>query len=188
MSRRRLRGDDGVTTVEFALVFPLFVLLMGIGFYFAWLFYVQSQVDSAADRAARFAAVPYTTSTQVQKNIDNNGNVSLPGVTLQTGVTVVGAYTATDTTTSYQFCPSKVAEAVNRVLATGSVSASDVEVSDGTGTVLSPTAPCAKPQGYVKVKVAKNFTNPFSYILAPFTGTTDQMTITGTGRARVESQ
>jgi Flp pilus assembly protein TadG len=187
MTTRRRRGEDGVSTVEFALVFPLFMLLVGIGVYFAWIYYVQSQVDNAADRAARYAAVGYTTTTPVTKNIDQNGNVSKAGVTLGVGLTIVGAYQTTETTTTYHYCVSKVVDKVNADLASGSVTSNDVELSDGAG-VLAPTAVCAKPQGYVKVKVSKNFTNPFSYLLAPFTGATSDLTVTGTGRARVEAE
>lgn len=57
---RRPRGDDGATTVEFALVVPLFVGLVAVGAFFGWLAYTQAQVDRAAQRAARFAAVPTT--------------------------------------------------------------------------------------------------------------------------------
>ena len=53
-------SDDGVAAVELALVFPLFIGVVAIGAFFGWLFYTQAQVDRAAQRAARFAAVPTT--------------------------------------------------------------------------------------------------------------------------------
>jgi Flp pilus assembly protein TadG len=160
----RSRGDDGVTTVEFALVLPIFMILVGVGFYFSWIYYTQTQVDRAANRAARYAAVPTTDG-------------------------------------SYAYCESKIVDQVNSDLVTGSVtmpvaapaaavqdpSTYDVQVSDGTGTIRAD-APCVKPNGYVKVQIQKDFTNPFSIILAPFTGTTNSLTVTGTGRARVEAQ
>ncbi len=62
MSRRPV-GDGGVSTVEFAIVFPLFVGIVAIGAFFGWLAYVNAQVDRAAHRAARFAAVPTTSGT-----------------------------------------------------------------------------------------------------------------------------
>lgn len=159
----RPREDSGVTTVEFALVFPMFILLVGIGFYFSWIYYTQTQVDRAANRAARYAAVPTSDG-------------------------------------SYAFCESKVVDLVNSDLFSGSVtmpvaspaaavqdpSTYDVQVSDGTGTIRAD-APCAKPNGYVKIQIQKDFTNPFSIILAPFTGTSSSLTVTGTGRARVET-
>ncbi len=189
MRRRLRRGDDGVTTVEFALVFPLFFLLIGIGFYFAWIFYVQSQVDAAADRAARYAAVPYSTSKLVQRTVDVNGNITVPGnLPVNTPALPTQTYTVTESTTTYHYCVTEIVNEVNSRLAANSITAADVELSDGTGTVLSSSTPCAKPLGYVKVKVSRNFTNPFSYLTAPFLGTTTDMTITGTGRARVESE
>ena len=60
---RRRRGDAGVTTVEFALVLPVFLTLMGVGAYFGWYVYVNGQLERAAGRAARYAAVPTTTGT-----------------------------------------------------------------------------------------------------------------------------
>ena len=183
----RRRDDAGVTTVEFALVLPIFVFLVGIATYFAWMFYVQAQVDRAADRAARYAAVGYTTTTTVQKSVDSNGNVYGPGVTISAGVTIVNTYSTTQTSTTYNFCVPKIVDKVNGDLVTGSVTAGDVVVSDGSGVITSST-PCAQPNGYVKVQVSKDFTNPFSYLIAPFTGSTTQLTVTGTGRARAEAQ
>lgn len=57
---RRPAGEGGATSVEFALVFPLFIGVVAIGAFFGWLFYTQAQIDRAAQRAARFAAVPTT--------------------------------------------------------------------------------------------------------------------------------
>jgi Flp pilus assembly protein TadG len=182
--RRRRRDDTGVTTVEFALVLPIFIFLIGIATYFSWMFFVQSQVDRAADRASRYAAVGYTTETIVQQNIDPNGNIIPAGAT---GITTVSTYTTTQTTTTYHYCVPEVVAKVNRDLASGSITSADVVVSDGSG-VLAPGTACAKPNGYVKVQVHKNFTNPFSVLLAPFTGGTDELTVTGTGRARVEAE
>jgi Flp pilus assembly protein TadG len=159
----RPRHDEGATTVEFALVLPMFILLVGIGMYFSWIYYTQTQVDRAANNAARYAAVPTTDG-------------------------------------SYAFCESKIVDKVNSDLFTGSVampvasppsavqdpSTYDVKVSDGSGTIRADAA-CVKPNGYVKVQIQKDFTNPFSVILAPFTGTTSSLMVTGTGRARVEA-
>jgi Flp pilus assembly protein TadG len=184
---RHRRDESGVTTVEFALVFPLFIALIGIAFFFSWMFYVQAQVDRAADRAARYAAVPYTATTTVQQNVDQNGNLHAPGATLAVGLSIVNGYTTTQTTTAYNFCVPKVLTKVNSDLTSDTIAAGDLVVSDGSG-VLTGTAACAKPNGYVKVQVTKDFTNPFSAFLSPFTGTTNTISVTGTGRARVEAK
>jgi Flp pilus assembly protein TadG len=60
---RRRRGDEGATVVEFALVLPVFLMLMGAGAYFGWYVHVNAQLERAAGRAARYAAVPTTTGT-----------------------------------------------------------------------------------------------------------------------------
>jgi Flp pilus assembly protein TadG len=57
------RDDSGATAVEFALVVPIFFGLVAITGYFAWLVFASSQVERAAQRAARYAAVPTTEGT-----------------------------------------------------------------------------------------------------------------------------
>ena len=184
MTRRLRRRDEaGVSTVEFALVLPIFVFLIGVATYFAWMFFVQAQVNRAADRAARYAAVPYVTSAVVQKNVDANGNI-IPGTTLN--VTIVHAYSTTEYTTNYHYCIDKLVDKVNRDLVTGTVDSADVTASDYSGP-LATTSACKTPVGFVKVQVKKDFTNPFSILLSPFTGTTSKLEVTGTGRARVET-
>ena len=157
----RSRTDEGVTTVEFALVLPVFLILVSIGTYFSWIYYTQTQVDRAANRVARYAAVQTTTG-------------------------------------GYDYCQGVMVAKLNEDLFTGSVPWDHVTISDGTGTVLTGTetvtteAACEAlnkiPSGFVKVKVTHDFTNPFSYLLAPFTGTTNDLTVTGTGQVRVEHQ
>lgn len=164
----RSSQDEGVTTVEFALVLPVFLILISIGTYFSWMYYTQTQVDRAANRVARYAAVPATDG-------------------------------------SYAYCKGLIAAKVNEDLFTGSVTVNDLTISDGTGVALAGAAtenattetacaallntpPNKPPSGFVKVKVSHDFTNPFSYLLAPFTGTTSDLTVTGTGQVRVEHQ
>jgi Flp pilus assembly protein TadG len=75
---RRLRGDGGATTVEFALVLPVFLVLMGTGAYFGWYVHVNGQLERAAGRAARYASVPTTSGgygfcpSQVLTVVNNN--------------------------------------------------------------------------------------------------------------------
>ena len=54
------RDDRGASSVEFALVVPLFFALIAMAGYFAWHVYAEAQLERAAQRAARYAAVPTT--------------------------------------------------------------------------------------------------------------------------------
>ena len=54
------RDERGTASVEFALVVPIFLTLVGVCAYFAWQTFVESQLERAAQRAARYAAVPTT--------------------------------------------------------------------------------------------------------------------------------
>lgn len=149
---RRPSGDDGASSVEFALVLPIFVMLVGLGSYLAWIFFTQAQVDRAAHKAARYVAVPTTSG-------------------------------------SYAFCTDLVVARVNADLISGSVEAADVSLSDSAGTLPEPDstqAACPSPSGFVRVRVSRQFTNPFSYLIAPFTGSTSQFAVTGTGQVKVE--
>ncbi len=64
------RDETGSTAVEFALVVPLFFVLIGIVGYFAWQLFTQAQIDRAAQRAARYAAVPTTDGTYAYGQCD----------------------------------------------------------------------------------------------------------------------
>jgi Flp pilus assembly protein TadG len=190
----RRRDSQGVTTVEFALVLPVFVFLIGIATYFAWMFYVQAQVDRAADRAARYAAVPYVTTQVVQQSVDQNGNIIVPGGSANVGV--VSSYSTTEYKNNYHYCVDKILDKVNSDLVTGKAYADlnplssnvndDVTASDYSGPI-DKTKGCHTPVGFVKVQIKKDFTNPFSFLIAPFTGATSKLEVSGTGRARVET-
>ena len=54
------RDERGTATVEFALVVPVFLALISICAYFAWQAFTEAQLERAAQRAARYAAVPTT--------------------------------------------------------------------------------------------------------------------------------
>ncbi len=146
--RRRSAGDSGASTVEFALVFPLFVGIVVIGAFFGWWAYTQAQIDRTAQRAARYAAVPTTTG-------------------------------------AYDFCHAKVLGQVNDDFQSGTVQAAELVVSDDAGPAGSSCP--ARPKGRVTVTVSHRFSNPFTPIVSLLTPTSGTFTITGTGRARVES-
>lgn len=67
---RRPAADRGATTVEFALVVPIFLTLIGISGYFAWQMYSEAELDRAAQRAARYAAVPATEAGYAYRQCD----------------------------------------------------------------------------------------------------------------------
>lgn len=64
------RDDRGATSVEFALVVPLFFVLIGIAAYFAWQMFTEAQLERAAQRAARYAAVPTTEGGYAYRQCD----------------------------------------------------------------------------------------------------------------------
>lgn len=160
MTPRNPRGDSGVSTVEFSLVFPIFILLVGAATYFGWLFYTQSQLDRAANRAARFTAVPLSTGAigntysfcqdLILKRI--NGDLFSEQIK-NSDLTVTDAKPTTLSLTST--C-----------------------AADGSST--------AAPQGFVKIEITHDFVNPFAYVVAPFTNVSTTLQLRATGQARVE--
>lgn len=72
----RRRGEAGAASVEFALVVPLFFVLIGIAAFFAWWLFTESQLERAAQRAARYAAVPTVEGTYAYRHCDLVDNVN----------------------------------------------------------------------------------------------------------------
>jgi Flp pilus assembly protein TadG len=60
--RGRRRSDDGAAAVEFALILPIFLLLIFLLIDFGRLFYCQITLNSAAREAARAVALRMTTA------------------------------------------------------------------------------------------------------------------------------
>jgi len=75
-SQRRGRGDGGVALVEFAIVAPIFFLLVFGIMEFGWAFYQHLDVRHGAREGARLAAVNYKSTAspspadQVQEIVD----------------------------------------------------------------------------------------------------------------------
>ncbi len=90
MSRLR-RDDRGAAAVEFALVVPLFFALVGAAAFFAWQLYAESQLERAAQRAARHAAVPTTEGGYAYRHCDvvDAVNARLTGSAVDAGDVVV---------------------------------------------------------------------------------------------------
>jgi Flp pilus assembly protein TadG len=72
----RSRRDRGAASVEFALVVPVFLVLVGIAGYFAWQLFTEAQLERAAQRAARYAAVPTTEGGYAYRQCDVVGAVN----------------------------------------------------------------------------------------------------------------
>ena len=65
----RLASDkQGSTAVEFALVLPAFLTLMFSIFEVGWFYFVNSQVDAAALRAARFIRTGQAQQMQLDRD------------------------------------------------------------------------------------------------------------------------
>ena len=145
-------GDRGAVAVEFALVVPIFFVLIGIAMWVAWQMFVESQLDHAAARAARYAAIP-----------------------------------TTDGTYAYRQCD--VVDELNRRLS-NNVDSSNVTVKDSSGTLAAASCPgpepAGTPHGTVTVTVTRQLDNPFTNVIAFFTGRTKPLAVSGSGEARVE--
>jgi Flp pilus assembly protein TadG len=99
-SRRRCKGDGGVALVEFAIVAPLFFMLIFGVIEFGWAFYQHLDVRHGAREGARLAAVNYKTTAnptaaeQVQEIVDelcdrmDSGNADIDVQITRTGAAV----------------------------------------------------------------------------------------------------
>ncbi len=56
-TRRRLRGEDGQAMLEFALVLPIFLLILCGILDFGWLYYNQLALNNICREGARYAVV-----------------------------------------------------------------------------------------------------------------------------------
>jgi len=66
---RRLRSDRGAELIEFALVLPLLLLLIGGIADFAFLFHSMEVTSNAAREGARIAVLPGTTDANVTDRV-----------------------------------------------------------------------------------------------------------------------
>jgi Flp pilus assembly protein TadG len=108
---RRGRGQEGSAAVEFAIVFPVLMLLLAGFFDFGWLFYWQHAVTNASRAGVRYAvqanlvggvSTPYT-DAQITTLVKNNFGADL-GVTVdRTGGTNPGAPRSVTVTKTMQW-------------------------------------------------------------------------------------
>ena len=68
--RHIIKKEHGQAMVEFALVLPILLLLIGGIIDFGWIFFNQISANNASREAARFVAVHYT-EAPISKNIIN---------------------------------------------------------------------------------------------------------------------
>ena len=100
-SRKRCQGDDGAALVEFALIAPLFFLLVFGIMEFGWAFFQQLDVRHGAREGARLAAVDYKTTAsptpatqtdqivaEVCERMDSGDNVTVQ--ITQSGTSAIG--------------------------------------------------------------------------------------------------
>ena len=97
--RGRRRSDDGAAAVEFALILPIFLLLIFLLIDFGRLFYCQITLNSAAREAARAVALRMTTAQINIAASDAAPNIS--GMSMNTTamtITVVSTCAVASTT------------------------------------------------------------------------------------------
>lgn len=96
---RRGRGQEGAAAVEFALVFPVLMILLAGFFDFGWLFYWQHSVTNASRAGARFAvqakliggvSTPYT-DAEIITLVQNNYGADLEVLVDRAGGTSPGS-------------------------------------------------------------------------------------------------
>lgn len=135
---RRLREGGGGATVEFALVFPIFIAIIATVMFVGWLGAVKGILDHGVREAARYVSVPC--SADLRAYPDDPRTVK------------EAAGTADDP------CPgsTEVAEVVEKATPLLSVAPADVTVTGGG----SPNAP-------VTVTVSHSVPNPLAVLLAP---------------------
>lgn len=64
--KRKHKGEDGQAMVEFALVLPIFLLILCGIIDFGWLFYNQLSLNNACREGARYAVVNTAEDLSVQ--------------------------------------------------------------------------------------------------------------------------
>lgn len=57
--KRKGKSEKGQAMLEFALVIPIFILILALIFDYGWLFYNQLQLENTARNAARIACIDY---------------------------------------------------------------------------------------------------------------------------------
>lgn len=105
--RKKQKREDGQAMVEFALILPIFLLILCGIIDFGWLFYNQLSLNNACREGARYAVVHTDENADTQSIINHIENISST-VFANDGVDITVKYsspsdpTAGDVTVSMQ--------------------------------------------------------------------------------------
>lgn len=105
--RKKQKREDGQAMVEFALILPIFLLILCGIIDFGWLFYNQLSLNNACREGARYAVVHTDENADTQSIINHIENISTT-VFANDGVDITVKYsspsdpTAGDVTVSMQ--------------------------------------------------------------------------------------
>ena len=91
--RRKLKREDGQSMVEFALILPVFLLILCGIIDFGWLFYNQLSLNNACREGARYAVVNTAENADTQAIINHIENLST-NVFANDGVDINVTYSA----------------------------------------------------------------------------------------------
>ena len=105
--KRRDKKEDGQSTVEFAMILPVFLLILCGIIDFGWLFYNQLSLNNACREGARYAVVNTSDGSDMQAIITHIENSSKnvfdkDGVDINIAYSIPGDPTAGDVTVTLQ--------------------------------------------------------------------------------------
>lgn len=69
-----IKNENGQAMVEFALVFPILILLVGAIIDFGWIYYNQLTANNASREAARYIAIHYYFDNMDSKSYNSPGS------------------------------------------------------------------------------------------------------------------
>ena len=91
--RKKLKREDGQSMVEFALILPIFLLILCGIIDFGWLFYNQLSLNNACREGARYAVVHTEENADTRAIINHIENLST-NVFANDGVDITVTYSA----------------------------------------------------------------------------------------------
>ncbi len=97
--RKKQKREDGQAMVEFALILPIFLLILCGIIDFGWLFYNQLSLNNACREGARYAVVHTDENADTQSIINHIENISTT-VFANDGVDITVKYSSPSDPTS----------------------------------------------------------------------------------------